>query len=113
MLKHGWFDLDDGLGESLCEFLVGWIQTPLHPGEDRDWQVGHAGHHRPTHLALPPRPGLVQVPALHMDTLSSTEDAEHDLPGGVFVIKLPALGTQTGLRVTTVVTVQLLIKGVA
>ena len=39
--------------------------------------------------------------------LSATEEAEDDLPGSVLVIKLTSVGTETGLRVTAVVTMEL------
>ena len=70
--------------------MVWRVLGPLDSGEDRDGLVGQTGHHGFTHRTLPARSGPVQLAALHVDALGATEDAQHDLPGGVLLVELPA-----------------------
>lgn len=55
-------------------------------------------------------PGYVQLTALHMDTLGSAADTQHDLPRCVLLIKVPPVWTLTRVAITRVVSLQLVIK---
>ena len=59
------------------------------------------------------RSGLVETPAQDVDTLRPAQNTEHDLPVGVLVIELPPGGTEAGLSVAGVVTLELVSEGVS
>ena len=48
-----------------------------------------------------------------MDALGPAEDAEHDLPLRVLLVKLPAWRAETGIGITAVVTMKLVVEGVS